>query len=80
MTSPQPNGVILQYDVQYMEAGDSFFSKTMIFTCLTLTITGLTSSTTYKFRVAAVNLQGRGPFTNSTTQTTGKICITLSNK
>jgi len=70
--SPQSNESELQYVVEY-RAGNSFFN-TSSFTCSTQTITGLTSNTTYEFRVAAVNQAGRGPYTNFTSQRTGKIC------
>ena len=70
--SLQPNGAVSKYVVEYRIAGNSSFNTNNL-TCLTFTIHGLTSNTTYEFRVAAVNSAGRGPYTNFTSQRTGKI-------
>jgi len=70
--SLQPNGAVSKYVVEYRIAGNSSFNTNSL-TCLTLTIPGLASNTTYEFRVAAVNSAGRGPYTNFTSLRTGKI-------
>ena len=73
MTSPYPNGAVIRYDVQYTMTHDFFF--TTRFTSLTGTVTGLTSNTYYGFRVAAVTIAGRGPFTYLYDAITGKLFI-----
>ncbi|XP_065905772.1 receptor-type tyrosine-protein phosphatase F-like isoform X3 [Dysidea avara] len=62
MTSPQPNGVATEYEVQYNIVNRSF--TTHHFTGLTGEISGLISNTAYEFRIAAVTIEGHGPFTN----------------
>ena len=70
MTSPQPNGVATEYEVQYNIVNRSF--TTHHFTGLTGEISGLISNTAYEFRIAAVTIEGHGPFTNDViTQKTG---------
>ena len=71
MKSLQPNGAVIQYDIQY-RSGTSSFNVT--FTCLTGTVTGLTSNTAYEFRVAATNRAGRGSYSSLLSQGTGEIC------
>ena len=70
MTTPQPNGAVTNYDVQYRRASAPSFTA-LNFTGLTGTITGLTNDTAYEFMVAAVTLVGRGPFTSVVAQNTG---------
>ena len=69
MTTPQPNGVVIRYDVQYRRVGTSPFI-TQSFTGLTGTITGLTTNTTYHIGVAAVTIVGNGPFSTFLSQKT----------
>jgi len=70
MTSPEPNGVVTEYEINYNRAGSSLIA-TNRFTGLIGTITGLTSNTAYEFRIAAITI-GLGPFTTvRLTQRTG---------
>ena len=77
MTTPQPNGIVKGYDVQYRRAGTSYFT-TLNFTNFTGTITGLISYTSYEFRVAAVTAIGTGPYTILMNQRTGKLIQRIS--
>ena len=78
MTTLQPSGDVMQYDVQYRRAGTSSFAN-QTFTDLSGTVTGLTSNTAYEFRVAAVTVVGTGPYTTLINQRTGKLVITTFN-
>ena len=71
MTTAQPNGVVVRYDVQYRRAGTSSSFMTRSFTSLSGTLTGLTNDTVYEFRVAAVAVVGTGPYTTFINQKTG---------
>jgi hypothetical protein len=61
-----PAGTMTDYVIQYATAGTSFASPTTFAdgtsTATTATITGLTASTAYDVRVAAVNSAGTGPY------------------
>ena len=77
MTTSQPNGAVVQYDVQYRRAGASSSFMTHSFTGRSGTLTGLTSDIVYEFRVAAVTVVGTGPYTTLINQRTGKYCETF---
>lgn len=71
MPPNMPNGVLIRYDLEYKEVGDAIFSRVIPFTSETsYTITELTPSTTYQFRVAAVTIVGRGPYSPNITSST----------
>ncbi len=62
---------ILRYDVQYRESGATTWTTAGGSDAnLTERVHGLTASTTYEFRVSAVNSQGRGPWSGIRTATT----------
>ncbi len=62
---------ILRYDVQYRESGAAtWITAGGSDANLTERVHGLTPSTTYEFRVSAVNSQGRGPWSGIRTTTT----------
>ena len=77
-----PNGVLIRYDLEYKEEGDEIFSRIIPFTSgLSHTITELTPSTTYQFRVAAVTIVGRGPYSiNVTNSTLSKFIMNFIGK
>ena len=78
-TAPSDNGsAITQYDVYYCDNtdtsspcsdDDNWSDSGHSDTTLTIDITGLTNGTAYKVRVRAVNDNGDGPWSNSTTAT-----------
>ena len=55
------NGVITNYTVVFQEQGDAVIPNVMD---RTFTASGLTPHTNYTFRVAGVNSNGTGPYTN----------------
>ena len=63
-----PDPSVLEYEVQYRKRGEDL-KKMSSLTCQ-YEVTGLTASTTYEFRVAAINSVGCGPFTDFVTQST----------
>ena len=77
MPPDPPNGIITQYQVQYRIANsdDSFGNNEVntLSTDLNYTVTGLTTSTEYEFRVRAFTLVGRGPSSNVVTAFFGKL-------
>jgi len=77
MTTPQPNGAVVQYDVQYRRAGTSSSFMTHSFTGRSGTLTGLSNDTVYEFRVAAVTVVGTGLYTTIINQRTGKYFASL---
>ncbi len=71
-------GAISDYVVQYAAAGTAFATATTFSDGVTAatgaTVTGLTASTSYDFRVAAINAAGTGPYAqvlNITTASSG---------
>ena len=72
MVTPEPNGGIIQYVVQYRRTGTSSINMRS-FTIRTGMVTQLTEDREYVFRVAAVNEVGIGPFTTFITQRTGTL-------
>ena len=67
------NGDITGYSVQYNEVGSESIQNISV-TGGSVTISNLTSSTTYNVQVAAVNDAGTGVFSNSTSiMTLGKM-------
>ena len=66
-----PNGVILRYDLEFKEANEPLFTRRFpSATQQSYLITDLSPGTTYVFRIAAVTIVGRGPFTTDVTNTT----------
>ena len=80
MPPDPPNGIITQYQVQYRKSDDSSDSfannevNTMS-TDLTYTVTGLMTSTEYRFRVRAFTVVGRGDRSNIIDVFVGKLNI-----
>ena len=71
MAPIMPNGILTRYDLEYIEEGAGLFSRVFPTASeLSYTIPGLMPSTTYRFRVAAVTIVGRGPYTISITNST----------
>ena len=65
------NGIILRYDLEFKEANDPLFTRRFpSATRRSYRIEGLSPGTTYVFRIAAVTVVGRGPFTTNMTNTT----------
>ena len=62
------NGEITNYAVEFQEQGGASIPGEVL--NQTFTATGLTPHTNYTFRVAGVNSNGTGPFSNGTTITT----------
>ena len=58
------NGPITNYTVEFQEVGGALIPGVVV--NRTFTASGLTPSTNYTFRVAGVNGNGTGPFTNIT--------------
>ena len=66
-----PNGILLRYDLEHREVGDPLFNRNFPSASQqSYTITGLTPNTTYQFRVAAVTIVGRGPYSRNFTYST----------
>ena len=58
------NGVITNYTVVFLEQGGAVIAGEVNVMDRTFTASGLTPHTNYTFRVAGVNSNGTGPFTN----------------
>ena len=72
------NGVITNYKVVFQEQGGSVIPGEVNVMDRTFTASGLTPHTNYIFRVAGVNSNGTGPYSNDITVLTdedGKMCI-----
>ena len=67
-----PNGIIIDYHLQYRRANSSslYYILLPIDNQLTRTVTGLSPSTDYDFRVAATTVVGRGFYTDLVTNRT----------
>ena len=67
-----PNGIIMDYHLQYRRANSSslYYILLPIDDQLTRTVTGLSPSTEYDFRVAATTIVGRGLYTGLVTNIT----------
>jgi len=69
--APNPaNGIITGYQLEYRRNNDSSFVSVPTNNELTHTLIGLSPNTEYQFRVAAITVVGRGPYTNIVTQNT----------
>ena len=81
MSPDPPNGIIINYRVQYRRSDSSSPDYTSIdtnTTDLTYTVTGLSTNTEYDFRVRADTVAGRSYPSNVVTVFTGKLnCINL---
>ena len=75
MTPDPPNGIIDQYQIQYRrsDSNDGYVSENISPSTLTYTVTELTTSTEYDFRVRARTGHGRGVFSNMVTAFVGKL-------
>ena len=61
------NGVITDYTVVFQEQGGAVIPGEVNVMDRTFTASGLTPHTNYTFRVAGVNINGTGPFSDSIT-------------
>jgi len=69
--APNPsNGIITGYQLEYGTNNDSSLVSLPSNDELTHTVTGLSSNTEYQFRVAAITVVGRGPYSDIVTQNT----------
>ena len=66
------NGMITGYMIQYTRVGTSDMMRMGVNSGTTDTISGLTAFVMYSVRVAAVNSDGPGPFSNSMMQLSGQ--------
>ena len=75
MTPDPPNGIIIQYQVQYRrsDSNGGFTSRNILPPTLTYTVTGLTTNTEYEFMVRARTGHGRGVFSDTVTAFIGKL-------
>ena len=64
------NGVITDYTVVFQEQGGAVIPGEVNVMDRTFTASGLTPHANYTFRVAGVNSNGTGPYTNGTMVTT----------
>ena len=64
------NGVITNYTVVFEEQGGAVIPGEVNVIDLTFTASGLPPNTNYTFRVAGVNSNGTGPYSNDTIITT----------
>ena len=74
------NGVITSYTVVFQEQGGAVIPSEMDVMDRTFTASGLTPHTNYIFRVAGVNCNGTGPYSNDTTVLTdedGNNCMLI---
>ena len=62
------NGIINSYAVEFQEQGEAKISLEVM--AQIFTVSGLSPHTNYSFRVAGINGNGTGPFSNFTTITT----------
>ena len=74
-TPPIPNGIIVQYQIQYRSGSSSskFTSLNITNAYLTYIVTGLTSNTEYVFRIRAFTVVGHGSLSNEVTTLTSKL-------
>ena len=72
MEPDMPNGIIMDYHLQYRIAnsGSRYYILFPIDDQLTRMVTGLSPTTEYEFRVAATTIVGRGNYTSVITATT----------
>ena len=74
------NGVITSYAVVFQEQGGSVIPGEVNMMDRTFTASGLTPHTNYTFRVAGVNSNGTGPYSNEITVLTdedGKLILLI---
>ena len=64
------NGIIIGYAVEFQEQGGDRIPGEVV--GQNFTASGLTPATHYTFRVAGINSNGTGPFTNTTIISTGE--------
>lgn len=70
-TAPSAGGTVADYNVQYrVTGGSSWTPASSTVTGTSYTVTGLSSSTSYDFQVAATNSTGAGPYSAPVTTTT----------
>ena len=73
-----PNGIIIGYQLAYRRTNDSSFILLLPSNNeVTRTVTELLPNTEYQFRVAAVTIVGRGPYTDITQSTTSELNFLL---
>ena len=68
-----PNGIVVSYHLQYRRTDDANLAYNILFPIDNQTsrmVTGLSPSTEYDFRVSAVTVVGRGPYTDIITNIT----------
>ena len=72
MEPDMPNGIIMNYHLQYRIAnsGSRYYILFPIDDQLTRMVTGLSPTTEYEFRVAATTIVGRGNYTSVITAAT----------
>ena len=70
-----PNGIIIQYQLQYRRSDSSTNITSLDVTndTLTYTVTGLSSNTEYLFTVRAFTVVGHGKASNEVTDYTSKL-------
>ena len=70
------NGVITSYSVEFQEEGGAGIPGEVM--GQSFTASGLTPNTSYTFRVAGVNANGTGPFTETITISTDTMIIIIT--
>ena len=66
------NGPLTGHMIQYTRVGSSDIMNDVVTSGTTHTISGLVAYSNYSIRVAAVNDQGTGPFSNPVVQVSGE--------
>jgi len=66
------NGVITSYVIQYTRVGTSDTMSVTVTSGTTHTISGLVAFVEYSVEVAAMTVNGTGPFSNAMVQTSGQ--------
>ena len=68
------NGVITSYVIQYTRVGTSDTMSVTVTSGTTHTISGLVAFVEYSVEVAAMTVNGIGPFSNAMVQVSGQDC------
>ena len=66
------NGIITRYVIEYTRVESGDITSETVTSGMTRTISGLVSFVDYSIRVAAINVNGTGPFSDALVQESGQ--------